>query len=54
VGRNLTDATQRNAVALNKGEVILPGRRVRLLVRVGFCFRAFENGTPHSQGHLLG
>ncbi len=36
VGRNLTDSTQRNAVALNKDDVILPGRDVRLLVRVGF------------------
>ena len=33
VGRNLTDTTQRNAVALNKDDVILPGREVRLLVR---------------------
>ncbi|MEJ0084839.1 MAG: TonB-dependent receptor [Pseudomonadota bacterium] len=33
VGRNLTDRTQRNAVALNKDDVILPGREVRLLVR---------------------
>ena len=34
VGRNLTDSTQRSAVALNKDEVILPGREVRLLVRM--------------------
>lgn len=33
VGRNLTDRAQRNAVSLNKDEVILPGREVRLLVR---------------------
>ena len=33
VGRNLTDRLQRNAVSLNKDEVILPGREVRLLVR---------------------
>jgi iron complex outermembrane recepter protein len=33
VGRNLTDRVQRNAVSLNKDEVILPGREVRLLVR---------------------
>ena len=33
VGRNLTDATQRNAVALNKDDVIMPGREVRLMVR---------------------
>ena len=33
VGRNLTDSAQRNAVALNKEEVILPGRDVRIMVR---------------------
>jgi iron complex outermembrane receptor protein len=32
-GRNLTDRLQRNAVSLNKDEVILPGREVRLMVR---------------------
>jgi iron complex outermembrane receptor protein len=36
VGHNLTDATQRNAVALNKDEVVLPGRDVRLIVRTTF------------------
>jgi iron complex outermembrane receptor protein len=36
VGRNLTDTVQRNAVALNKDEVILPGRDVRLVVRATF------------------
>lgn len=36
VGRNLTDSTQRNAVALNKDEVIMPGRDVRLVVRAAF------------------
>jgi iron complex outermembrane receptor protein len=34
VGRNLTDSTQRNAVAINKDEVILPGRDLRLLFRL--------------------
>ena len=33
VGRNLTDALQRNAVSLNKDEVILPGRDIRLMLR---------------------
>ena len=33
VGRNLTDRVQRNAVSLNKDEVIMPGREVRLMVR---------------------
>jgi iron complex outermembrane recepter protein len=33
VGRNLWDAVQRNAVALNKDEVILPGRDIRLMIR---------------------
>jgi iron complex outermembrane receptor protein len=33
VGRNLTDTTQLNAVALNKDDVIMPGREVRLMVR---------------------
>ncbi len=36
VGRNLTDTVQRNAVALNKDEVILPGRDVRVVARVDF------------------
>jgi iron complex outermembrane receptor protein len=36
VGHNLTDATQRNAIALNKDEVVLPGRDVRLLFRAAF------------------
>jgi iron complex outermembrane receptor protein len=36
VGRNLTDSTQRNAVALNKDEVMLPGRDVRLTFRARF------------------
>lgn len=35
-GSNLTDSTQRNAIALNKDEVILPGRDVRLMVRATF------------------
>lgn len=33
VGKNLTDSVQRNAVALNKDEVILPGRDIRLTFR---------------------
>ena len=33
VGRNLTDSLQRNAVALNKDEVQLPGRDLRLVLR---------------------
>ena len=33
VGRNLTDREQRNAVSLNKDEVLLPGREVRVLLR---------------------
>jgi iron complex outermembrane receptor protein len=36
VGRNLTNTLQRNAVALNKDEVILPGRDVRVVVRATF------------------
>jgi iron complex outermembrane receptor protein len=36
VGHNLTDATQRNSVALNKDDVILQGRDVRLLFRAAF------------------
>jgi iron complex outermembrane receptor protein len=36
IGRNLTDSSQRNAVALNKDEVIMPGRDVRLMVRARF------------------
>jgi iron complex outermembrane receptor protein len=34
VGQNLTDAVQRNAAALNKDEVIMPGRNVRFMVKV--------------------
>jgi iron complex outermembrane receptor protein len=33
VGKNLTDSTQRNAIALNKDDVILQGRELRLMVR---------------------
>jgi iron complex outermembrane receptor protein len=33
IGRNLTDTIQRNALALNKDEVILPGREIRFMVR---------------------
>lgn len=36
VGHNLTDSTQRNAIALNKDDVILPGRDVRVTVRATF------------------
>ena len=36
IGRNLTDSIQRNAVALNKDEVIMPGRDVRLVMRAQF------------------
>jgi iron complex outermembrane receptor protein len=36
IGRNLTDSLQRNAVALNKDEVIMPGRDVRLMIRARF------------------
>jgi iron complex outermembrane receptor protein len=36
VGRNLTDSTQRNAIALNKDEVILPGRDLRLTLNASF------------------
>jgi len=36
VGRNLTDRVQRNAVALNKDDVVLQGRDVRFVVRAAF------------------
>jgi iron complex outermembrane receptor protein len=36
IGHNLTDTTQRNAIALNKDDVILPGRDVRLVIRAAF------------------
>ena len=36
VGRNLADTTQRNAVALNKDDVTLPGRDVRVVLRTAF------------------
>jgi iron complex outermembrane receptor protein len=36
VGRNLTDSLQRNAVSLNKDEVVLPGRDLRLVFRLAF------------------
>lgn len=36
VGHNLTNTTQRDAVAFNKDEVILPGRDVRLTARAVF------------------
>ncbi|MBY0510163.1 MAG: TonB-dependent receptor [Rhodospirillaceae bacterium] len=36
IGRNLTDRIQRNATALNKDEVVLPGRDIRLAIRTAF------------------
>ncbi|HEU4779910.1 MAG TPA: TonB-dependent receptor [Steroidobacteraceae bacterium] len=36
VGRNLTDRTQRNAISLNKDEVVMPGRDLRLMVWAKF------------------
>jgi iron complex outermembrane receptor protein len=36
VGHNLTDTVQRNAIALNKDAVILPGRDVRLVATAKF------------------
>ncbi|MEP7312184.1 MAG: TonB-dependent receptor [Pseudomonadota bacterium] len=36
IGRNLTDSTQRNAVAINKDAVIMPGRDLRLVFRATF------------------
>jgi iron complex outermembrane recepter protein len=36
IGKNLTDAVQRNHVSLNKDEVILPGRDIRLVLRAAF------------------
>lgn len=36
IGHNLTNSVQRNAVALNKEAVILPGRDVRLMARIAF------------------
>jgi iron complex outermembrane receptor protein len=35
-GKNLADSVQRNAVALNKDEVLLPGRDIRLMFRARF------------------
>lgn len=36
IGHNLTNSAQRNAVAFNKDDVLLPGRDVRLVVRLSF------------------
>jgi iron complex outermembrane receptor protein len=36
VGRNLTDTVQRNSASLNKDDVVLPGRDVRLVLRATF------------------
>jgi iron complex outermembrane receptor protein len=36
LGRNLGDTVQRNALALNKDEVIQPGRELRLMARARF------------------
>ncbi|HTQ36292.1 MAG TPA: TonB-dependent receptor [Steroidobacteraceae bacterium] len=33
IGRNLTNSAQRDAVALNKDEVLMPGRDIRLMIR---------------------
>jgi iron complex outermembrane receptor protein len=36
VGHNLADTVQRNAVALNKDDVVLPGRDIRVVARFTF------------------
>ncbi len=36
IGHNLTDSTQRNAVALNKDQILMPGRDLRLTLRADF------------------
>ena len=36
VGRNLTDSLQRNATAINKDEVVMPGRDIRVTMRAAF------------------
>jgi iron complex outermembrane receptor protein len=36
VGHNLTDTLQRNAIALNKDDVIMPGRDIRLIASARF------------------
>ncbi len=36
VGHNLTDRIQRNAIALNKDDVVLPGRDIRVVLRAAF------------------
>ena len=36
VGRNLSDEVQRNAIALNKDLVVMPGRDIRFVVRDAF------------------
>ncbi|MEJ0098882.1 MAG: TonB-dependent receptor [Pseudomonadota bacterium] len=36
IGHNLTDSVQRNSVALNKDEVEMPGRDIRLMIRARF------------------
>jgi iron complex outermembrane receptor protein len=35
IGQNLTDDLQRNAAALNKDVVAMPGRNVRFVVKLG-------------------
>ncbi len=35
-GRNLTDAAARNPIAINKDEVELPGRSIRVALRTEF------------------
>jgi iron complex outermembrane receptor protein len=34
VGQNLTDDVQRDAAALNRDQVVMPGRSVRAVVRL--------------------
>lgn len=36
IGSNLTDSTQRNAIALNRDEVVMPGRSLRIELRAQF------------------
>ncbi|MAW99288.1 MAG: TonB-dependent receptor [Sphingomonas sp.] len=36
VGQNLTDDVQRNAAALNRADVVQPGRNIRAVLKIGF------------------
>ncbi len=52
IGHNLTDSVQRNSVALNKDEVMQPGRDIRLMFRARFEVSASAHCSSRPSHHV--